>query len=470
MKFRFIVLFLLVAFLHLSAQISLPSVFNNDMVLQQQSNVALWGKAIPGKVMTVKTSWNNKVYTVAVAADSSWRVKVVTPKASYNSYTINFNCGVTKTINNILIGEVWLCGGQSNMEMPVKGFSNQPNEGSLNDIVTSENNYLRCFTMVHNSTIVKQSNCTGSWAIAGPNTTGDFSATAYYFGSMLQKVLGIPVGLLHCSWGGSTIEAWMSTDALAVFPDKKIPQSEAENNPKHQTPSTLFNGMLNSLIGYGIRGTIWYQGEANRSKPEEYPDLFSSMHKDWINKWDIGIFPIYFCQIAPFDYGDKVNSAFLRESQSLIAKTQINTAMAVLMDIGEEKCIHPSHKRVCGERLAYLALAKDYGFTKIQYQSPEYKSVDFKDGKAMVQFINAPSGLTTFGNEFSGFELAAADKKFYPARVKIIKNGLLEVSSDDVKEPLAVRYAFKNFFRGSLFGVNGLPVSSFRSDDWNQVK
>jgi len=454
----------------LNAQVTLPYVINDNMVLQQQTNVALWGKAAPNKTVIIKTGWNHKEYSVKASTDSIWRVRVSTPVASYKAYSISFTCETSKTINNILIGEVWLCGGQSNMYMKMNGFSNQPVEGSFNEILNSENNYLRCYTSEVTRNVKLQYDCKGTWAIAGPNSTGNFSATAYYYGKMLQNILNIPIGLVSCSVGGSGIETWLSPKALTPFKDKIIPLTPEDDKKNNMVSTVFYNGMLNAIAGFGIRGAIWYQGEANKFNPKEYIQLFAAMHKDWIENWKIGTFPIYFCQIAPFEYGANVNSAFMREAQGYIANNQPNTAMAVLSDSGEEICIHPSNKKVAGERLAVIALSKNYGFDKIPYQSPEYESADFNENRAVVKFKNAPLGITPYLKKIDGFELAGVDKKFYPANAITDKEGVLTVSSESVQYPVAVRYGFKNYFKGNLFGTNGLPVSSFRSDNWDDVQ
>jgi sialate O-acetylesterase len=454
------------------AQLSLPSIFRNDMVLQQQSDVAIWGKGKPGEKINIKTGWDKKAYKTTINNDSIWFVRVRTPKASFQDYNILIQAGKYKQVlRNILIGEVWLCSGQSNMDMRVKGYVNQPTNGSQDDIVNSTNNFLRCYTLKQVSSIQQKYDCPGSWEIASPNTTGNFSATAYYFGRLLQKTINVPVGIIHCSWGGSTIEAWMSPDAMKPFPELKIPVSNDDNRTRWKTPTVLYNGMLSAVVGYGMRGAIWYQGESNRTAYQRYAAQFSEMHNDWIKKWDIGEFPIYFCQLAPYKYGDesKYNNAFMREVQQKIAQTQPNTGMAVLMDVGDELCIHPANKKQAGERLAYIALGKNYGFDKFSYQSPEYKSIEIKGNKLTVRFNYASDGLTSFGRALTGFEIAGADKVFYPADATLIRVGI-ELTSPNVPVPVAVRYAFKDYIGGTLFGVNGLPVSSFRSDDWDEIK
>lgn len=452
-------------------QLSLPSIFRDNMVLQQQCNVALWGKGTPDQQLYIKTSWDNKRYETRIKNDSTWFIRVHTPKASYQNYTIVFKSGKKQQmLQNILIGEVWLCCGQSNMRMSLKGYVNQPTNGSQEEIVSSSNNFLRFYTQKQVSSIQQKYDCPGSWAISTPNTTGEFSATAYYFGKLIQKTIDVPVGLIHSSWGGSTIEAWMSHDAMKSFPEFKIPVY-TDDRILWKTPSVLYNGMLNAIRGYGMRGVIWYQGEANINAYQLYASQFSVMHKDMIQKWDIGEFPVYFCQLAPYKYEDdsRYKNAFMREVQQRIAQKQPNTGMAVLMDIGDENCIHPANKKQAGERLAYIALGKNYGFDKLSYQSPEFKSIEIKDNQLTVRFNYASDGLTSYGNPLTGFELAGVDKVFYPAEASLIRVGVV-LSSKNVSAPVAVRYAFKDYIKGSLFGVNGLPVSSFRSDNWDDIK
>jgi len=466
--------FALLVFLCLSyslmAQVRLPSVFADNMVLQQSTDVAIWGKSAPNKRVQITTSWDKTKYAAISQNDSIWIIKIKTPKASYETYSIKIICGEIKTINNILIGEVWFAGGQSNMEMPVKGYANQPVAGSLTDIANSKNNNIRFYTVTRISSLEKQWDCPGKWEISSPATTGNFSATAYYFARQLESVLNVPIAILHCSWGGSTIEAWMSPESMSITPELKIPKTEEENNPKHQKPTGLYKGMLSSLIGYGMKGVIWYQGESNRAKYDIYSKQFPVLCETWRKEWKIGEFPFYFAQLAPYDYLDKrYNCAFMREVQCELARTTLNAAMAVLMDVGDSLSIHPPHKKEAGERLAYLAMGKSYGFDKFSYQSPEYKSIEIKENKLTVRFNYAPDGVTAFGNELSGFEIAGEDKVYYPAKATLIRIGI-ELTSPNVPSPVAVRYAFKDYVKGTLFGVNGLPVSSFRSDNWDEIK
>jgi len=469
-KFLIAVMFVFL-FGEASAKVKLVSIFSDHMVLQQQSNVALWGWAKPSSIVKIVTSWNKVGYTAKVDKAGKWKVKVATPKAG-GPYQISFNDGELLTLNDVLIGEVWFCGGQSNMEMPMKGYKSQPITGSNEVILKSANKHIRLYTVPRSSVTERQEDSKPSaWKVAGPESVADFSATGYYFGSRLAEMLDVPIGLINDSYGGSSVEAWMSPEVLTAFPEVKVPTKTDSIKSVNQTPTTLYNGMAYPVIGYGIRGVIWYQGESNCARSARYLDLFPAMVSQWRKEWGMGEFPFYYAQIAPYLYnrGDDndaaLNSAFLRDSQRKAVTKIPNSGMAVLMDIGEERSIHPANKKDVGSRLAYLALAKTYGIKGFGAESPTYESIATDKDKVVVKFSNTPNGLTSFGKELSLFEVAGADRKFYPAKA-VINGSSVTVSSADVKEPVAVRYAFKNFVVGDLFGNDGLPVSSFRTDEW----
>ena len=285
-------------------------------------------------------------------------------------------------------------------------------------------------------------------------------------------MLDVPVGLINCSFSGSYAEAWMTPETLKEF-GVKIPVKGDTIKAVSRTPTTLYNGMLHPIAGYGIKGALWYQGESNYDDPDKYEKLFPSMVKQWRNEWGLGDYPFYYAQIAPYNYaqlppyntGGKHNSAYLRDAQRKSEKVIPNTAMAVLMDIGEEKMIHPSNKEAGGKRLALLALAKTYGMKGFGYASPACDSLSVAGSIATIRFNNTPNGLTSFGKELSQFEVAGANKVFYPAKAWI-NGSTVSVSAPEVREPVAVRYAFKDFVLGDFFSTEGLPVSSFRTDSW----
>jgi sialate O-acetylesterase len=330
------------------------------------------------------------------------------------------------------------------------------------------------YTVPRSSVTERQENSKPSeWKEAGPETVANFSATGYFFGRLLNEMLDVPIGLINVSYSGSFAEAWMSPDALKVYPDVKIPAKGDTIKAVSRTPTTLFNGMLYPIIGYGMKGCIWYQGESNYENPDRYEDLFPAMVKEWRTLWNRGEFPFYYAQIAPYNYaqlppynmGGKYNSAYLRDAQRKAEKKISNSGMAVLMDIGEEDNIHPAHKKEGGERLALLALGKTYGMKGFGHVSPSFDSTSINGNIMYVYFQNAPNGLTTFGKKLNSFEIAGADKIFYPAQAVLLRNSVA-VSSPNVAKPIAVRYAFNDFIVGELFNTEGLPVSSFRTDNW----
>lgn len=470
LSIAFLFLAFLVAGISANAEIKLPALFANNMVLQQKSEVAVWGWASPKTKVTVSNSWNTEVAETKSDKDGKWKLTIKTPVAG-GPYELTVSDGEAITIKNVMIGEVWLCSGQSNMEMPMKGFRGQPVIGSNMDILKSANSSIRMITVPRCSKTVPQDNFKAKWKEADAAAVRNFSATGYYFGSLLSEMLNVPIGLIEVSYGGSCIQAWMSKETSVTFEDKKVPEANDTIPVPNRTPTVLFNGMLNPVIGYGIKGCIWYQGETNYQEPDLYLELFPKMVKEWRSLWGIGDFPFYYAQIAPFDYSvfkpekAKANSAYLREAQLKAMDIIPNSGMAVLMDIGEETSIHPMHKKPGGERLALWALAKTYGFRDFSYQSPSFKAIEIKDGQLIVAFDHASNGLTTFGKELTGFEIAGENKVFYPATAWLRSKSVV-LSSPRVKKPVAVRYCFKDYAKGTLFGTDGLPVSSFRSDDW----
>lgn len=447
------------------AEIKLPSIFGNNMVLQQQTDAAIWGTATANKTVKVTTSWNKKSYSTKAGTDGNWKVKVKTPSAG-GPFVISISDGKTLKLNNVLIGEVWVCSGQSNMQMTMNGYYNQPVLGSNEAIATSTNNSIRLITIKREKSLDTKDDFSGKWQECNPVNVGDFSAAAYYFGRMVQEALDVPVGLICSAWGGTRIEPWISETGIKNFDWVNLPDKKQKGDFSQQTPTVLFNAMISPMVGYAIKGGLWYQGESNRNEPQEYEKLMQGLIKNWRDKWGIGDFSFYYCQIAPFDYGaNGLNSAFLREAQ-LKASTSIpNIGMASLMDVGEENCIHPADKKIAGERLAYLALAKTYNQKGFEYSGPILKEMKIEGSVVKLTFDHARYGLTTFGKELKNFEIAGKNKRFVPAKAFITQKGIT-LFSPSVEKPIAVRYAFKDFVVGELFNNEGLPASSFRTDDW----
>jgi sialate O-acetylesterase len=306
----------------------------------------------------------------------------------------------------------------------------------------------------------------GEWKECIPANVVSFSATAYFFGRLINEALDVPVGLICSSWGGTRIEAWMSEAGFREFNWVKLPAKDLDD-PNQNVPTVLFNGMINPMAGFAMRGAIWYQGEANRNQPAEYEKLMQGLIENWRAEWKIGEFPFYFCQIAPYDYGlGSLNSAFVRDAQRKAALNTPNAGMACLMDVGEADNIHPGNKRAAGERLAYWALAKTYNQEGIEYSGPELKEMNVEGQMVHLIFDHAKNGLTTFGNPLESFLVAGENKQFRKAKAWITNQGIT-LFNERVTNPVAVRYAWEDFIVGELFNTEGLPASSFRTDDWD---
>ena len=470
MRKLFLLTALFAAATTISAKVVLPKIFASGMVMQQQTDANLWGEAKADATVKIATSWNKKTVSVKAGNDGKWTAKIQTPAAG-GPYSITFNDGEKTVIDNILVGELWICSGQSNMEMPMKGFKNQPVENAVEDILHSGDNKMRLFTVKRTSLFQPATDVVGEWKEASPEAVRNFSATAYYFGRELRRMLNVPVGLIVTSWGGSSCEAWMNRDWLKAFPQIELPASQETIKSKNRTATVLYNGMLHPLVGISLRGVIWYQGEENVSRSGYYADLFSRMIKGWREEWKEGDFPFYYCQIAPYDYNiigwGQYNSAFLREQQAKAEKMNKNVGMACLMDAGLEYGIHPRKKQLAGMRLALLALDKTYGIKGITSETARYKDVEFKGDTAVITFERA--GMWVYGKDglkSDLFEVAGEDRVFHPAKAWIERSKLY-VKCDEVKKPVAVRYAFKDWADGDLF-CDGLPVSSFRTDNWDK--
>lgn len=442
-------------------KITLPAVFSEGMVLQQQTEVAVCGSTDKGsRKITVVTSWDKKRYVTTSDEEGQWRLKVQTSVYG-GPYEMEISDGTPITIKDIWIGEVWLCSGQSNMDMRVSGRYGDPVIGSLDAIVTSDNPQIRMFTVGHKLSSEPQTDCKGMWQQASTETVPEFSAAGYFFARKLNEVLECPVGIIHASYGGSRVEAWMSLSG--VVPYKGIPEVRNE--------CILFNGMINPVVGYGIKGCLWYQGEANIDAPDLYTQLFPAMVADWRNLWEQGEFPFIYAQIAPYRYNKGENkgenSAYLREAQLKCLDLIPVSAMITLMDVGDERTIHPMEKQTVGNRFAYMALERIYGKKGFIAAGPIYRSMKIAKNQVVLTFDNVGKGLTSFRLPLTDFEVAGEDQVFYPAKARFGKDmKTVVVSSSEVDVPIAVRYAFKDYVKGSLYNIYGIPASSFRTDNW----
>lgn len=665
------ILFLIGCQTNSSTELSLNNLFNDHMVLQQDTLVSFWGQATKGVKVNLHCSWGAQATTVADET-GNWMVKLNTPKADNKSHTVTVKSKKnTIEIEDVLLGEVWLASGQSNMEMPMKGFRyariHELVEGAEEEIANANYPEIRMFTVKRIIAFESQENTEGNWAVCSPETLGEFSAVAYYFGKKLYEELNVPIGLIHSSFGGSPAESWVRLDFIEkikgfentskrleiandpktpynkwvakhtsvkleslievdnfkwvdethfeflssdynddawqdatvasigeafekddfngigwirqqlnieslpqgdlVFDlgetddlytiyingemigrkeywgvasnrytfssdvlkkgqntiairfidvwgegglnvdrnrgiyikdkkiialnedwklnrvcylsggdfyklesnDEEIPLASPDRMP-HQSnsPTTLNNGMIAPLVPYTIKGFIWYQGESNEQRAEEYKTLFPAVIDSWRAQWKNESLPFYYVQIAPFagdglytDAAERMTSAELRESQ-MLTLTKSNVGMAITTDVGDEKLIHPPKKKEVGDRLALWALNKDYGYTDLVHSGPIYKSVRFNMGRALVSFEHAGSGLYCPDNTIKHFEIAGTDGKYYPAKARIVGKEVM-VWSNKVPQPKGVRLGWKNYFEINLFNKEGLPASSFRA-------
>lgn len=457
--------------LTMQAKVVLPGIFGDNMVLQQQSEAQFWGKAAPGKKVTIRPSWSAKPVTATAGRDGRWQAAVPTPEAG-GPYTIELSDGETLTLRDVLIGEVWLCSGQSNMEMPVHGFFNQPVEGSADAIVRAKAaTPIRLCTVNRATARTPQEECTAQWQKHTPEAVAATSATAYYFARYLQEVLDVPVGVIVTCWGGTPVEAWMDRETMGGFKefDLSFLDGDGKIDRPQNKPCGLYNAMIAPLVPFTVKGFLWYQGESNRLRPDQYRALMPAFVKMLRERWAQGELPFYYVQIAPYCYEnpDETGSALLREAQLRNLGDIPSSGMAVTMDIGDENCIHPARKEEVGTRLAWLALTKTYGMKGIDADTPVYEKMEVADGKAYLTFRTGREGLAPLGDTLTGFEVAGADRVFHPATARIEKGkGRLIVTCDAVAEPVAVRYAFRNYAEATLFNSSGIPASSFRTDDW----
>lgn len=462
-KLLFLFISILIFAPNVFCKITLPALFSDNMVLQQQSQVRIWGTAKPSSKVHIATTWDEETYVTNSDNSGNWSLEITTPKAG-GPYDISIDDGERIMLRNVLIGEVWVCSGQSNMEMPLRGNSS-PILNANEIILNADNPSLRLFNVKRATSSSPNSNCKGEWNESNSETAREFSAMAYQFGEILQKKLNVPVGLILSSVGGTMIQSWMSNDALSQFKEVEIPSNLEDLKSPHKEPTALFNGMIAPLTHIPIKGVIWCQGESNRHEPELYGDLFLAMVADWREKWGLGNFPFYYVQIAPYYSSDSTRSGVLvREAQLNAMKKIPNSGMASAIDVGMENDIHYMNKTIPAQRLAYWALAKTYDVKGIGYQGPIYSSMEIEDYKIILSFDNARY-LTSYQKPLELFEIAGEDKVFYPAEASIDR-GKVIVSSSNVPHPIAVRYAFKEWIKGELYNNDGLPASSFRTDNW----
>jgi len=456
-----------------NAKVKLPAVIGDNMVLQQETDAALWGTAKPGATVTIKTTWSKAKTTVkADSQTGKWMARVATPKAG-GPYSITFSDGEKLTVENVMVGEVFFCSGQSNMEMPMKGYSSQPALGATELIANAKaSRPIRICNVKQASAYEVADTVKAEWKENDGKTVANTSATAYFFADALQSALDVPVGIIVSCWGGSTIETWIKKEVIETeFPEFDLGYLDNHElkHHKYHSPCLLYNGMVAPLAPYSIKGIIWYQGEANRLRPDQYIRLqtsYAKMMREEFQSPDAGF---YFVQIAPFYYWqDDMHLGYFCEAQAKTLQTIPHSGMATTADIGEKEVIHPAHKKEVGQRLAWLALSHDYGMDYIQADAPVYKGVEFVDGKAIVQIDPFGLSLSPMIDPITGFEMAGEDRVFHPATAQRHKDkgDRVVVSWDREETPVAVRYCFRNWSVGNLKNNFGVPVGPFRTDDW----
>lgn len=455
------------------AKIKLPSIIADGMVLQQQSDARLWGYAAPGERIEITASWGAKANTKA-AKDGWWQLAISTPEASYEEQTLRINDVTLK----VLIGEVWLAAGQSNMEMPLKGFSGAcVKNGSLDAMHANvEAPYVRMFNVERKQTYGRQENCNGAWLAPTFKNALEFSATAYYFASSLSNALGVPVGIVNCSYGGTRVESWTSAETCADYADVPKDSVGVFEKAKYawERPIVTYNAMFWPIHRFTYKGIIWYQGCSNVSDHQQYADRLSRMVKQWRSEIGLGDIPFYQVEIAPYIYGPDANgtgAAMLREQQYNACELIPNSDIVCTNDLVEQYeryNIHPREKRTVGLRLSFVALNKTYGMADIPCSGPRFdkKSLRIDGDTIVVGFITNKYGICR-NYAIEGFEIAGEDRVFHVAKADFHwQTNTISLTSPDVPTPVAVRYCFKDFQVGNLIGGNELPLFPFRTDRW----
>jgi sialate O-acetylesterase len=478
MKSIFCALVLLLAAASASAMVKLPKIFSDNMVLQRGRPIVIWGWADPNEKIRVRLNRQDKVFFAE--NDGKWKV-VLLPERGGGPYELIVSGKNTIQLKDVMIGDVWVTAGQSNMLYSVRKSLNA--EGEM-----ASANYpaIRQFKMDNAESLTPADDYkNGKWRVCNPKSVGDFTAVGYFFAREIYKELKIPIGIINISRGGTNIESWISASAfqssddfgeLVASMDKFIPDSLLAGDGKpniNNYPGLLFNGMVNPIVTLPITGVLWYQGEANIGRAYEYRKAFTLLINDWRERWGQGDFPFYFAQLSSYKGNNGTSNkgsmwAELRESQSH-ALTLPNTGMAVTIDLGDPEDIHPKNKQEVGRRLAAIALRNTYD-KSVAWHGPEFRSISVERDKVRLTFDYAQRGLKTKNSDrVIGFEIAGSDGMFYPATAEIQGCDVV-VKNENVSTPAAVRYAWAdNSIEANLYNVEGFPTVPFRTDDWRGV-
>lgn len=439
-----------------SANVSLPAIFGDHMVLQQNSEVKLWGWGKPLEKIIVTTSWTTDTLKTTVDNQANWSVLLNTPKAG-GPFEIRVKGYNTLSLSDVMIGEVWLLSGQSNMEWTTRGGIIGGEEAAK----AAHHPNLRLFTVTPRTALHSNHDVSGKWDVCTPETMLDFSSVGYFFGKTIMDTLDVPVGLVCSSWGGTPIEVWTPEETIEEQPRlaesarslKAVPWGPVE-------PGRAYNAMIAPFIPFKIAGALWYQGEANTANPSTYTDMLQAMIKSWRQGFEKE-FPFYYAQIAPWKGYGGTSGVEMREAQRRALSLE-KTGMIVTSDIGDTIDIHPRNKMDVGLRFANLALNQTYGITNLPVSGPLYKSYEVKGKKVVIHF-DYGEGLYINGNALNCFEVRGVNGSWYTAKAKL-KNNTIEVYSKEVKDPKAVRFAWSNTATPGLFNHWNLPASCFNSD------
>ena len=456
------------------AKLALSSVCSDGMVLQQNTEAVIWGTADAGAQVSVTPSWNGKGYRCKADSEGNWSVKVETPAGSYKAYSIAVKGGgESLKISDVLVGEVWFASGQSNMEMPMRGFFNCPVENAMDYICApAAKEKIRMFTVPLKQSYEPLTEVDAKWEGAEPATVPGMSATAFFFARKLNEMLDIPVGVVSCAYGGARIESWTPKEILETYPDENLSKEHIESMVHYHRPYLAYNAMFCPVKGYTVKGFIWYQGCSNVGKHDQFVDRMTTMVNHWRECWDDteAKLPFYMVELAPYrnkPYTAIPYFALLRQVQHEAAKSIPNCGIIVTNDLVEsfeQDNIHPAKKKEVGDRLAFLALNRDYGFTSLPCYSPEaVKCISMAGGSEIgVELSNSWNGLNRW-MEIEGLEVAGSEGIFYPVSYAYFEweSRILRIRSEFVHDPCEVRYGWGDFKPGNLKNAEGLPVAPF---------
>ncbi|PWG06749.1 sialate O-acetylesterase [Polaribacter aquimarinus] len=455
----------------LQAQTKVSSVFSDHMVLQQKETISIWGKDKPNTTVYISTSW--KYFTKTTSnKEGVWEAKLKTKKASFNPKQITIQGSSKITLKNVLIGEVWFCSGQSNMEMALQGLRKSKVLNAQKYINIADNKNIRLFNVPRTASVLPSLDVDAKWQESSVKSAKSFSAVGYIFAVELYEKLKVPIGIIEASWGGTRIESWIPKKDLIKYNGIRFFDELPKEQKKQKKPSFLYNGMIHPFKDFTVKGLLWYQGESNRTQPNAYKKYMEDLITSWRMQWKNKKLPFYFVQIAPYDYakhkrGTSLRPNLIRETQLEISQEVKNTGLVVTTDAGDCNDIHPSKKEVIAKRFSNWALSKQYNFKNRFFKSIELKSFKIKNNQIKLKFKHYNKDQFISSNKIKGFVIAGSDKVFYPADVIIDKKGKhIFLSNKNVKKPVAVRYGFEACFESNLKTKSGLPISVFRTDRW----